>query len=57
MFNPFIRPRTISKQQIAKPLSRTVAKPYMSLKERHRMADTDGMRRRLLQTKEDNRLL
>ena len=57
MFNPFIRQRTISKQPIAEPLSRPVAKPDISLKERHRMADTDGRRRRILQTKEDNRLL
>lgn len=57
MFNPFSRPRTKSKKQVAKPLSRLAIKPYISLKERHRIADTDGMRRRLLQLKEDNRLL
>lgn len=57
MFNPFSRPRTKSKKQVAKPLSRPAIKPYISLKERHRIADTDGMRRRLLQLKEDNRLL
>ena len=55
MFKVFNRSRSHTElQRIAKP--RPLPEKQISTSERHRLADTDGTRRRMLQTVEDNRL-
>ena len=55
MVKLFNRQLPTTPKQTAKP--RPVAEKRISTVERHRLADTDGTRRRMLQTMEDNRLL
>jgi len=49
------RPSQAMPHRTAKPLP--LAEKLVSTFERHRLADTDGTRRRMLQTIESNRLL
>ncbi|MEW9838538.1 hypothetical protein [Mesorhizobium marinum] len=56
MFKLFRSSGIIAEQSVTRPKVRAIAVKGVSLKERHRLADTDGNRRRMLQTIEDNRL-
>lgn len=57
MLRLFRPSRKVTEKTVTKPKARQSAQTRISPRERHRLADTDGKRRRMLQTIEDNRLL